>query len=164
VVSITTVATGTSANYPLATSSSTSQGQYFGGPSFTASASGASLTGGTNGTAVVYSLNLGYTGNGNVLSANDSVNGNWAYTYDDMNRLLTSNKNSGQLTFSYDYDRYGNRWHQNAPQGGPAPQFSVSAYNRLDGYTYDAAGNVYQDGAHTYYYLNNALWRASAEL
>ena len=39
---------------------------------------------------LAYALsNLTYAGNGNVLTANDSVNGNWTYTYDGVNRLQT---------------------------------------------------------------------------
>ncbi len=32
----------------------------------------------------------GYSGNGDVVSAKDSVNGNWSYTYDDFNRLVSA--------------------------------------------------------------------------
>ncbi len=95
----------------------------------------------------------GYSGNGNVLYANDSVNGNWAYTYDPMNRLITSGK-SGQA-FSYVYDRFGNRWQQNVTAGsGPNPSYSFDANNRVIGssMTYDAAGNITSDGSHTYTY------------
>jgi YD repeat-containing protein len=105
----------------------------------------------------VYSVGIGYAGDGNVLTGNDSVNGNWTYAYDDFNRLVSSNKNSGQQTFAYAYDRYGNRWQQNAPQGGPAPQFTfnnngIVATNRLDTYSYDAAGNLLSDTFHSYTY------------
>ena len=102
--------------------------------------------------ATPYSYSLQFTANGLVRSANDSQNGNWTYGYDDFNRLLSSNKNSSQQTFTYEYDRYGNRWHQNAPQGGPAPQLSFTSNNRMDGYSYDAAGNLLNDGAHSYVY------------
>jgi len=37
----------------------------------------------------------GYSGNGNVLSSQDSVNGNWTYTYDDFNRLVSAHASSG---------------------------------------------------------------------
>src|SRR5437867_7615051 len=79
----------------------------------------------------IYSLTLGYASNSNVLTGNDLLNGNWAYTYDDFNRVATSNKGSGQQTFSYKYDRFGNRWQQNAPQGGPAPQYVFDANNHI---------------------------------
>jgi RHS repeat-associated protein len=113
----------------------------------------------TGSTAYSYSITnpsngqTGYAPNGDILFANDTVNGNWSYGYDDFNRTLTSNKNSGQQTYSYDYDRYGNRWHQNAPQGGWTSILSFTGNNnRIDGYSYDAAGNVLNDGSHSYKY------------
>ena len=83
-----------------------------------------------------------------MRSGNDSVNGNWTYSYDNFNRLVGSNKNAGAQTFSYVYDRYGNRLQQNAPQGGPAPQYLFDNNNRISGsgVTYDALGNIQTDG------------------
>ena len=96
----------------------------------------------------IYSFVLGYAPDGDILSANDSVNGNWTYAYDDFDRLSSANKNSGQQTFTYAYDRYGNRWKQNAPQGGPAPQYTFNGNNQIagSGVLYDSAGNVTNDG------------------
>lgn len=56
--------------------------------------------------------------------------------------------------FTYGYDRWGNRWSQNVAQGsGPAPQFTFNtATNQITGYTYDAAGNMTNDGFHSYTY------------
>lgn len=102
-----------------------------------------------------YSFSLGLAANGSVTSGNDSVNGNWTYSYDNFNRLAGSNKNAGAQTFSYVYDRYGNRLQQNAPQGGPAPQYLFDNNNRISGsgVTYDALGNVLTDGlGNTYTY------------
>jgi RHS repeat-associated protein len=95
----------------------------------------------------IYNFGLGYAGDSNIVTGNDSINGNWTYTYDDFNRLSASNKNSGAQTFTYAY-RYANRWQQNAPQGGPAPQYSFNGNNQITGssVTYDAAGNVTNDG------------------
>jgi RHS repeat-associated protein len=107
-------------------------------------------------TTVRYRLSLGYAPNGNVTSSNDSVNGNWtSYTYDAFNRLSTSSRDNGQQAFSYVYDRFGNRWQQNVTAGqGPAPQYTFNANNRISssGIVYDAAGNVTNDGLHTYTY------------
>ena len=110
-----------------------------------------------------YSLsNLTYSGNSNVRSATDSVNGAWSsYTYDDFNRLVTSTctatcpSSQSSLAFSYVYDRYGNRWQQNVTAGsGPQPQYSFDVNNRITAsvYTYNAAGNVINDGTHSYTY------------
>ena len=83
----------------------------------------------------------------------------WVSCYDDFNRVTGSSctahcpNGTNTENFSYDYDRYGNRWHQNAPNGGPAPQMSFSgSNNRMDGYSYDAAGNLLSDGSHNYTY------------
>jgi RHS repeat-associated protein len=101
-----------------------------------------------------YNFSLGFAPDWNVISANDSVNGNWTYSYDQFNRIAGSNKNSGTQTFGYVYDRYGNRLQQNAPQGGPAPQYVFDNNNRIagSGVTYDALGNVTNDGFHSYTY------------
>jgi hypothetical protein len=37
----------------------------------------------------IYSFILGYIPNANIISAQDSANGNWSYSYDEFNRLLT---------------------------------------------------------------------------
>ncbi len=57
--------------------------------------------------------------------------------------------------YTYTYDRYGNRWGQTALQGGSS--FSASfneSTNQIttSGYAYDAAGNMTNDGVHTYTY------------
>jgi RHS repeat-associated protein len=108
----------------------------------------------------------GYAPNGNVLFALDSASGFWAYTYDDFNRLATSTcsgvcpNGTSTQAFSYGYDRYGNRWNQTVTAGsGPQPSFSFTGAqnggipnNRIDSYTYDAAGNLLNDGSHNYKY------------
>ena len=79
------------------------------------------------------------------MTGNDSVNGNWAYSYDAFNRLISASA-TGQ-PYTYDYDRFGNRWHQNGPH---ALSVSFSGNNnRMDGMSYDAAGNLLNDGVHT---------------
>lgn len=103
----------------------------------------------TDGT--VYSANpLSYAANGSIVATNDSVNGNWTFGYDDFNRLLSASKTGDSYT--YDYDRFGNRWHQNGIQPS---SLSFDANNHIaagNGVTYDAAGNVTNDGSHSYTY------------
>ena len=54
-------------------------------------------------------------------------------------------------------DRFGNRWQQNGPNSmqltftGNSPT-SPQNNNRMDGYSYDAAGNLLNDGTHAYTY------------
>jgi len=106
-----------------------------------------------------YSFSLGYAPNGNVLSANDSVNGNWTYGYDDFNRLSTAVATNGNSCIE-SYDQYGNRVSQQPYGPGnscPGSSFSFTGNgngnnNRIDGYSYDAAGNLLNDGQHNYTY------------
>ena len=99
-----------------------------------------------------YSFGLRYAPDGNITSANDSQNGNWAYTYDPFNRLKTAAQ-SGQA-LNWDYDRYGNRWHQNVTLGsaGTSSLSFNAGNNRVDGETYDAAGNATNVGTRAYTY------------
>jgi RHS repeat-associated protein len=110
------------------------------------------LTGITDGS--VYTLTIptsgGYAPDSNLLVANDSVNGNWTYAYDAFNRLSSANA-TGQA-YTYAYDRFGNRWQQNGPHSS-YPGFDAN--NRMVpglGVTYDAAGNVTNDGSLGYTY------------
>jgi RHS repeat-associated protein len=71
--------------------------------------------------------------------------------------IVGSNKNSGQSVFSYVYDRFGNRWQQNGSNSfiatftGNNPG-NPQNNNRMDGYSYDAAGNMTSDGTNVYTY------------
>lgn len=140
--------TGTAQNYTATVSSAGS----FTGTSFPATPSGVTLAGGADsylGATTPYSASLTFVPNGNVLTANDNVNGNWSYGYDDFNRLLSGSKTGASYTYAY--DRYGNRWQQNGPLSSILT-FS-SGNNRMDGYSYDAAGNVLNDNAgHSFTY------------
>jgi len=109
-------------------------------------------------TTTLYNFNIGtFAPNGDILSASDTANGNWTYSYDQFNRLTGSNKNSGQSVFSYAYDRFGNRWQQNGSNSfiatftGNNPG-NPQNNNRMDGYSYDAAGNMTSDGNNVYTY------------
>jgi len=97
----------------------------------------------------------------------DSATGTWAYTYDGMNRLTSGTATGGQdvgLLITWQYDRYGNRWDQTASTapGYNPPSGNVSAVqpqltftgntNRIDGWSYDAVGNLRNDQIHAYTY------------
>ncbi len=128
--------------------------------SFSTSPSGADLTGGTSGVGTIYNLSLGYAPNGNVTSANDTVNGNWTYKYDDFNRLVSGTLGSAVL--SWTYDQNGNRWTQTASGSGsgtwPQPQYSFTGNNNhidaSSGVLYDTAGNMTKDPVGTIYYYD----------
>ncbi len=94
--------------------------------------------------------------NGNVLSQTIVIPGltlSQAYTYDQLNRLETSNENAGaSWKQKFQYDRYGNRRIDSDPANtspdlvGPNPVLS-EANNRIvaqtgEQYQYDAAGNL----------------------
>jgi RHS repeat-associated protein len=164
-VNLASKASGSSVNYSLSCGSSTSQGGSFSQPSFTVGCSG--MSGGANGVpTTVYALTVGYAPDSDVTSANDSVNGNWTYQYDAFNRLVCSNlvsngtcsnPSGGQATYTNQYDRFGNRWQQVGSNAmyltftGNSPG-NPQNNNRMDGYSYDAAGNLLNDGVHNYTY------------
>lgn len=118
---------------------------------------------GTGGVSYAFGQ-IAWVGSGFVTSAYDNIIGSWAYTYDSFGRLATSTCNSncpyGSTNvpkYSYDYDPFGNRWHQNRLQGtgnnvlltmvDPAGHISSA-----DGVAYDVPGNVTSDGSHSYSY------------
>ena len=87
-----------------------------------------------------------YAPNSDILAANDSANGNWAYTYEDFNRLASATQ-SGQPAYTDVYDRYGNRWKQlynGACTAGSTfcATFDGNNHNNNGLLVYDAAGNV----------------------
>jgi RHS repeat-associated protein len=98
-----------------------------------------------------------------LLWESDTVlNQQISFGYDSFNRLTSRNVYSGTAqNFTYSYDLYGNRWAQTLTAGsGPQPSFTFSYTTNQSttaGYTYDAAGNMTQDGptgqgGHTYTY------------
>jgi len=99
-----------------------------------------------------YAYSLTFAPDGDVTASTDSINGNWTYTYDPFNRLVGSNQNSGAAIYSYVYDRFGNRWQQNGPHTMIEAFTGNSSVNnnRMDGYAYDAAGNLLSDGTNFY--------------
>jgi RHS repeat-associated protein len=147
-VVISSVSGGASTSYPITASVS-------GGP-IGVVASGPALSGGADGaaggsTGFVYALDVGMDPSGTVFAADDSVNGNWSYFYDNLNRIQQASTSTNSYT--YDYDRYGNRLHQTPLSGGNALSL-VYVNNQIaaTGVTYDASGNMTNDGNHTYTY------------
>ncbi|ADV82717.1 RHS repeat domain-containing protein [Terriglobus saanensis] len=78
------------------------------------------------------------------------------YGYDDFNRVSSRTETGGtQNMYTYTYDRYGNRWQQNALTGGltSSLSFDISTNHiTTPGYSYDAAGNLTSDPSGTYSY------------
>ena len=111
----------------------------------------------------VYNVAVTYAPNSNVITSNDSVNGNWNYGtntsglngYDDFNRLFLATTSGGSTAYSYTYDRYGNRWQQllnGACTAGTSFCLTFNGENQTSLLSYDAYGNVISDSAHTYTY------------
>src|SRR6185369_13013486 len=112
-------------------------------------------TSGSPTSVVSLGYNYGTTNNnGNALTHTYS-GGGLSYTqtfgYDSLNRLTTSNENSGaNWSQTNGYDRYGNRWIDLG--GGNQSLYFNTANNRITGASYDSAGNLLNDGSHTYTY------------
>lgn len=147
-VVIQSVTAGANTTYPITASVA--------GGSIGVVTSGPTLSGGTDGaaggsTGFVYALDVGTDPSGTVFSANDSVNGNWSYFYDNLNRLQQASTST--VGYTYDYDRYGNRLHQTPLNGGNGLSL-VYVNNQISatGVTYDASGNMTSDGTHQYAY------------
>lgn len=115
---------------------------------------------------------------GQLMSVSGTINGttkNATYTYDNVGQLVTSSQTSFPLQVAqrrFAYDRWGNRsgvwdavsggnqiqsisYPTTIQGGGNAPTnriASVTSGGNTDNYTYDATGNVTNDGLHTYSY------------
>ncbi len=93
--------------------------------------------------------------NGNVVAMSDMVqNLAYGFQYDELNRLAraeTTNSNLWGNTYSYDI--WGNLHAKNqiaGTQQGEYFQQTMTAQNQFAGWSYDAAGNLLNDGAHNY--------------
>jgi RHS repeat-associated protein len=114
---------------------------------------------GCSGGTQIYGTDVATRGSQVYHSNDTALAQQLGFGYDSMNRL-TSVTNYGAAMYTYSYDMFGNRWTQTAVSGsGPQPSFTFNANNQITGtgYTYDAAGNMTQDGpissgGHTYTY------------
>jgi RHS repeat-associated protein len=95
-----------------------------------------------------YSYGTAGANNGNIFTitnVKDSTR-TQSFTYDPLNRLLTAGDN-GHWANTYTYDAWGNL--TNKTPGSPAGENMnqpADTNNHLSGLTYDAAGNVINDG------------------
>lgn len=88
--------------------------------------------------------------NGNVLTITDSLNAakNQAFTYDALNRLLTASESDSAFNVTYNIDPWGNM----KESGTSNFVQTFDSNNRMSGWSYDAAGNLLNDSAHSYTY------------
>jgi RHS repeat-associated protein len=103
-------------------------------------------------------VSLGYSygttnNNGNVLTHTYSGGGlsyTQSYGYDSLNRLTTTVESGSSWSQTNGYDRYGNRWIDLG--GGSQSLYFNTSNNRITGWSYDNAGNLLNDGSHSYTY------------
>ena len=135
---------------------------------------------GTNNGQVVYQYNTQFDSANNLTSDIDQVMGTWGFQYDTLNRLMgaTANETGNPNTnYCWGYDSFGNRTIQagsnaafqvGSPSCTPAgtasytgtwAHYSSANNNRLDntsqavgGVSYDASGDVVNDGLNQYLY------------
>lgn len=118
----------------------------------------------------IQDFNLNYNAatadNGNVVgfAASGQQNFNRSYVYDNLNRLQTMSAPGDACSgLLWIIDAWGNRTAQNTTGGSCfSPQISVDTNNRITGapqnctastpFCYDAAGNLLNDGNHSYFY------------
>ncbi|MEJ2082328.1 MAG: carbohydrate binding domain-containing protein, partial [Acidobacteriota bacterium] len=96
------------------------------------------------------SADLGTPQNGMISEIRDQVNPSYSedYGYDNLYRLVHAD--TSVWTAEWTYDRYGNRLSQTTTGVSYSETLSInSTSNRVSGWTYDAAGNVTNDGNHT---------------
>ena len=92
------------------------------------------------------------------LGSNRSV----SYTYDGLQRLTAANESPG-TSYAYSYDDVGNRTGVWLNSTRVVTQ-TFNTANQVDGFTYDAAGNLSNDGSTTYGYdtLGRLIERGAA--
>ncbi len=117
---------------------------------------GSSQPGCTGGTQQVYGYTAGWVGSHVTGTCDTVLTVCNTFGYDEFSRLTARTVTQGTVqNFTYTYDRYGNRWAQNAPQGGPALSITFNQSNNIinsSGFTNDVLGNVSNDTFHTYSY------------
>ena len=178
VISLASTGTGAATDWTI------SAGAAYDTKNFTASSfslSSSGMSGGNNATyeetnAYSYSIpsSGGYDSAGNLASVTDSATGQWSYSYDTLNRLLTGTATSGSYSGHngcWAYDSFGNRTAENYQTAAcPTPETQVtsteptakysinnqvtwtSVNGAVNGLTYDAAGNVLNDNLNSYLY------------
>ena len=117
----------------------------------------------SNGTVLnlTYSFSSGGGNNGSVYSITNNLDTGrtQTFTYDELNRVSTAQSQAtagadcwGQ---SFGYDRYSNLLSVSVTKcSAPSLSVSVNGNNRITntGFTYDAAGNMTNDGSYAYAY------------
>jgi RHS repeat-associated protein len=168
IVTLTAIEYGKDGEVSLSSSASS-------GATFTATSSGATLTGDTSTTPYRYTLT--YAPNGNVASVVDTMIGNWTYGYDTLDRLVAANATTAGIvtpwgtykTQCWYYDGFGNRTGEGELTANALCPASVSGGNHsswatyntsnqltanstVASFLYDDTGNTTNDGTNKYVY------------
>jgi RHS repeat-associated protein len=112
-------------------------------------------TSGTDSSTMRLTYNFGTTNNNGNVQSISYLGGGLSYTqsfgYDELNRLTTSFESGSSWSQTNKYDRYGNR---SIDLGGGNQSLYFNTANRITntGYTYDAAGNLTNDGTQSFGY------------
>ncbi len=108
-----------------------------------------------------------YDANGNILNIDQQANDS-TYGYDSLDRLILANKNNQQI--EYGLDSNGNRTDKQVDANNESyttAQESNQLLNRVSNnnthnYSYDASGNITNDGQNQYHYgANNRLTKVT---
>jgi len=105
-----------------------------------------------------FNWNKGVSDNGNLAGASAAGQRtfNRSYGYDSVNRLQSMSAPGDSCSgLSWTYDPWGNRTDQNVTGGTcGTSHLSINTQNRITnaGIQYDAAGNMVNDGSHSYTY------------
>ncbi len=88
--------------------------------------------------------------NGNVIGITDLLNSakNQTYTYDALNRIATAAQTDNAFNITFTIDPWGNMNESGTSNFGPV----FDSRNHMQGWSYDPAGNLLGDGAHSYAY------------
>lgn len=96
--------------------------------------------------------------NGNVIGITDNLNADKSasYAYDVLNRLISAS--SPIWSQGFNYDIYGNMLGKLGTATAPSANFTYNQQNQINGFNYDATGNLIYDGIHNFDYdANNRL-------
>jgi hypothetical protein len=126
-LTVTAYGTGSADDYSYSFTSSYDSGD-FSSTSFSGSPASGSLAGGSDAPPVLYSYTVGFDKASNVHAMNDSLMGNWTFTYDPLNRMagsIGSQSGNPYTNYCWSYDSFGNRTNEEgsteafqSPSGG----------------------------------------------
>jgi len=180
-ITINSTGSGPDDDWAITTNQTETNPTYFSTPTIIATGTNGS-GGAINNTNLLYGFNIpdvgGYALNGNLLTATDTVMGQWNYAYDNLNRLITASApstqpsgvqayyagvNVGATAPTWAYDPFGNRTSETWTGVGSALVPTTSAVvfaaasnqtSTFNGtaYQHDAAGDVTYDGLNSYLY------------